>query len=88
MHRKTYLSKILKINGWECGIKEEDKIIKPIHPNSIMELETTVEPSSEADSRQLEAEEDIGYVVAELSKFSASPACCHYKEINWAGAKV
>eukprot|EP00957_Ditylum_brightwellii_P121084 9235803-Ditylum_brightwellii.AAC.1 len=103
MHTKTYLSKILKNYGWECGTKEEDKIIKPIHPGSIKELKTAIGPSSEAESNQLEAEEDfsyhsaigelifayvicrtdIGYTVAELSKFSASPACCHYKAIKW-----
>eukprot|EP00957_Ditylum_brightwellii_P046516 3530459-Ditylum_brightwellii.AAC.1 len=26
---------------------------------------------------------DIGYAVAELSKFSESPACCHYKAVKW-----
>eukprot|EP00957_Ditylum_brightwellii_P141732 10798488-Ditylum_brightwellii.AAC.1 len=70
---KTYLSKILKNHDWECGMKEEDKIIKPIHPNSIKELETIVGSLSEVESNQLEAEEDIGYAVAELSKFNASP---------------
>eukprot|EP00957_Ditylum_brightwellii_P053804 4076345-Ditylum_brightwellii.AAC.1 len=84
-------------------MKEEDKIINPIHPDSIKELETTIGPPSEAESNQLEAEEgfsyhstidelifayviyhaDIGYAVAELSKFSASPASCHYKAIKW-----
>eukprot|EP00957_Ditylum_brightwellii_P199707 15223857-Ditylum_brightwellii.AAC.1 len=82
MHAKKYLNKILKNHGWECGTKEEDKIIKPIHPNSIKELETTIDSSSEVESNQLGAEEDIGYAVAELSKFSASPACCHYKAIK------
>eukprot|EP00957_Ditylum_brightwellii_P202860 15332116-Ditylum_brightwellii.AAC.1 len=82
MHAKTYLSKILKNHDWECGTKEEDKIIKPIHPDLIKELETTVGPSSEAESKQLEAEEEIGYAVAKISKFSASPAHCHYKEIK------
>eukprot|EP00957_Ditylum_brightwellii_P210237 15364714-Ditylum_brightwellii.AAC.2 len=82
MHAKTYLSKILKNHGWECGTKEEDKIIEPIHPDSIKELETTVGPSFEAESNQLEAEEDIGYTIADLSKFSALPACCHYKAIK------
>eukprot|EP00957_Ditylum_brightwellii_P123461 9413021-Ditylum_brightwellii.AAC.1 len=102
MHAKTYLSKILKNHGSECGTKEEDKIIKPIHSDSIKELETTIGPTSEAESNQLEAEEDfsyhgaidelmfayviwradIGYAVAEPSKFSALPACCHYKVIK------
>eukprot|EP00957_Ditylum_brightwellii_P085765 6524442-Ditylum_brightwellii.AAC.1 len=82
MHVKTYLSKILKNRGWECGTKEEDKIIKPIHPDSIKELEATVGPTSEAESNQLEAEEDIGYTVAGVSKFSTSPAHCHYKTIK------
>eukprot|EP00957_Ditylum_brightwellii_P136818 10433136-Ditylum_brightwellii.AAC.1 len=82
MHAKTYLSKLLKNHGWECGTKEEDKIIEPIYPDSIKESETTVGPSSEAESNQLEVEEDIGYVVAKLSKFSASTACCHYKAIK------
>eukprot|EP00957_Ditylum_brightwellii_P180062 13716865-Ditylum_brightwellii.AAC.1 len=62
-------------HGWECGTKEDDKIIKPIHPDSIKELETTVGPSSEA--------ENIGYAVSKLSKFSSSPVHCHYKAIKW-----
>eukprot|EP00957_Ditylum_brightwellii_P191091 14550092-Ditylum_brightwellii.AAC.1 len=99
MHAKNYLSKIPKNHGWECRTKEEDKIIKPIHPDLIKELETMINPTFEAESNQLAPEEDffyygtigkfifsyvichtnIGYMVAELSKFSASPACCHYK---------
>eukprot|EP00957_Ditylum_brightwellii_P162674 12387755-Ditylum_brightwellii.AAC.1 len=87
MHVKTYLSKILKNHCWECGTKEKDKVIKPIHPDSIKELEIITGSTSEAESNQLEAEEgfsyhDNGYVVAKLSKLSASPACCHYKEIK------
>eukprot|EP00957_Ditylum_brightwellii_P026838 2029464-Ditylum_brightwellii.AAC.1 len=61
MHAKTYLSKVLKNHGRECGTKEEDKVIKPIHPDSIKELETTAGPSSEAESNQLEAEEGFSY---------------------------
>eukprot|EP00957_Ditylum_brightwellii_P171813 13079439-Ditylum_brightwellii.AAC.2 len=61
MYAKTYLSKILKNHGWECGRKEEEKIIEPIHPDSIKELETTVGSSSEAESNQLEAEEGFLY---------------------------
>eukprot|EP00957_Ditylum_brightwellii_P126812 9666636-Ditylum_brightwellii.AAC.1 len=83
MHVKTYLSKILKNHGWECGMKEEDKIIKPIYPDSIKELESAIGPSSEVESNQLEAKEDIGYTIAELSKFSALPAHCHCKAIKW-----
>eukprot|EP00957_Ditylum_brightwellii_P178605 13604810-Ditylum_brightwellii.AAC.1 len=82
MHAKTYLNKILKNHGWECATKEEDKIIQPIHPDSIKEFESAIVPSSEVESNQPEVEEDIGYGVAELSKFSASPACCHYKAIK------
>eukprot|EP00957_Ditylum_brightwellii_P017149 1293118-Ditylum_brightwellii.AAC.1 len=63
MHAKTYLSKILKNRGWECGMKEEDEIIKPIHPDLIKELESAIGPSSEVESIQLEEEEDIGYAV-------------------------
>eukprot|EP00957_Ditylum_brightwellii_P007676 580386-Ditylum_brightwellii.AAC.1 len=82
MHVKTYLSKILKNHGWECGTKEGDKMIEPIHPDSSKELESVIGPSYEVESNQLEAEEDIGYVDAELSKFSALPARCHYKAIK------
>eukprot|EP00957_Ditylum_brightwellii_P100512 7662657-Ditylum_brightwellii.AAC.1 len=74
MHAKTYLTRILKNHGWECGLKEENKIIKLIQPDSIKELETTTGPSSEA--------ENIRYAVAKLSKFSTSPVCCHYKAIK------
>eukprot|EP00957_Ditylum_brightwellii_P174657 13298664-Ditylum_brightwellii.AAC.1 len=85
MHTKTYLAKILKNCDWECGTKEEDKIIEPIHPDSIKELETTIGPTSEAESNQLEVEEGFSYcgeIVVKLSKFSASPVCCHYKAIK------
>eukprot|EP00957_Ditylum_brightwellii_P212240 15367126-Ditylum_brightwellii.AAC.1 len=58
MHTKTYLTKILKNHGWECGSKEEDKIIKSIHPDSIKELETTTGPLSEAESNPLKAEDE------------------------------
>eukprot|EP00957_Ditylum_brightwellii_P198803 15153478-Ditylum_brightwellii.AAC.1 len=50
MHTKMHLTTILKNHGWECRSKEEDKIIKPICPNSIKELKTTVGPISEAEN--------------------------------------
>eukprot|EP00957_Ditylum_brightwellii_P123389 9408028-Ditylum_brightwellii.AAC.1 len=76
MHAPTYLSKILKNHGWECCPKDEEKIIEPIHPNSIKELELSTGPESEA--------ENIGYAVTELSKLSTSPVQCHYKAVNHA----
>eukprot|EP00957_Ditylum_brightwellii_P207037 15351179-Ditylum_brightwellii.AAC.1 len=47
-------------------------------------------PTSEAESKQLEVKEGfshcgamgIEYAVAKISKFSTSPACCHYKAIK------
>eukprot|EP00957_Ditylum_brightwellii_P008340 631234-Ditylum_brightwellii.AAC.1 len=102
MHASTYLSKILKNHGWGCCPKDEEKIIEPIHPNSIKELKSVTGPESEAEYKQLEVEEcfsyqavirklifaymicqpDIGYAVAELSKFSTTPAQCHYKAVK------
>eukprot|EP00957_Ditylum_brightwellii_P097595 7432175-Ditylum_brightwellii.AAC.1 len=90
MHAKTYTTKVLKNHGWDFRMKEKDKIIKPINPDSIKELETTIGPTSEAESNQLGAEKGfsyhgaigIGYAVAKLSKFSTSPVCCHYKVIK------
>eukprot|EP00957_Ditylum_brightwellii_P136121 10381262-Ditylum_brightwellii.AAC.1 len=86
MHTKIYLNKILKNHGCECGTKEEDKIIKPIHPDSIKELETTVGPLSEAESNQLEAEEDFSYhsTIGEL--VFAYVICC--ADIGYTVAKL
>eukprot|EP00957_Ditylum_brightwellii_P087576 6667110-Ditylum_brightwellii.AAC.2 len=82
MHASTYLSKILKNCGWECCPKDEAKSIEHIHPNSIKELESTTSPESEVECKQREAKEDIGYAVAELSKFSTTPAQCHHKAVK------
>eukprot|EP00957_Ditylum_brightwellii_P021617 1630051-Ditylum_brightwellii.AAC.2 len=61
MHAKTCLGKILKNHGWECGMKEKDKIIEPIYPDLIKELKITIGPTSDAESNQLEAEEGFSY---------------------------
>eukprot|EP00957_Ditylum_brightwellii_P070852 5384120-Ditylum_brightwellii.AAC.1 len=80
MHTTTYLSKTLKNHGWECCPKDEEKIIEPIHPNSIKELESSTGPEPEAESKQLEIGK--GHAVAELSKSSTSPVQHHYKAVK------
>eukprot|EP00957_Ditylum_brightwellii_P145692 11093453-Ditylum_brightwellii.AAC.1 len=60
MHAITYLSKILKNHGWECCPKDEEKIIEPLHPNSIKELKTARQPTAKTESKKIESEEE-GY---------------------------
>eukprot|EP00957_Ditylum_brightwellii_P071369 5425597-Ditylum_brightwellii.AAC.1 len=75
---------------------------KPIHPDSVKELENAIGPEDDKEAIKLANEEgfsyqatigkllfiyvicrpDIGYTVAELSKFSNKPAQCHYKTIK------
>eukprot|EP00957_Ditylum_brightwellii_P053078 4024927-Ditylum_brightwellii.AAC.2 len=57
MHASTNLSKILKRHGWGCCPKEREKIVEPIHPNSIKELESSTGPESKAECKQLEVNE-------------------------------
>eukprot|EP00957_Ditylum_brightwellii_P068258 5181565-Ditylum_brightwellii.AAC.1 len=61
MHAITYLTNILKNHNWECCPKDEEKIIETIHPTSIKELESTARPDLEAESKQLEADEDSAH---------------------------
>eukprot|EP00957_Ditylum_brightwellii_P082006 6235741-Ditylum_brightwellii.AAC.1 len=76
MHASTYLSKVLKNHGWECCPKDEEKIIEHTHPDSIKELESTTGPESEAECKQLKAEEGCSYQAA-IGEVIFASAICH-----------
>eukprot|EP00957_Ditylum_brightwellii_P146815 11176709-Ditylum_brightwellii.AAC.1 len=67
---------MLKNHCWECCPKDEERIIEPIHPNSIKELESTTGPDSEAACKQLEAEEGFSYQAANVELIFAYVICC------------
>ena len=102
MHAQSYIAKILENHGWSAAGKGETRLVEPLHPSAMKELETTEGPENDADIASLEREAgfsyrtalgelifayvicrpDIGYAVAELSKFAARPARCHYLAVK------
>eukprot|EP00957_Ditylum_brightwellii_P039552 2992154-Ditylum_brightwellii.AAC.1 len=86
MHATAYLTNILKNHGWECCPKDEEKIIEPIHPNSIKELESAARPESEAESKQLEADKGFSYQAAIGKLIFAYVICC--PDIGYAVAEL
>eukprot|EP00957_Ditylum_brightwellii_P138081 10526849-Ditylum_brightwellii.AAC.1 len=86
MHASTHLLKILKNHGWECCSNDEEKIIEPIHPNSIKKLESTTSPYSETECEQLKAEEGFSYQAA-IKELIFSYVIC-YPDIGYAVAKL
>jgi hypothetical protein len=102
IHVGPYLDKILDGHGWNMAGKGESRLIEPIHPSAVKELETAVGPECPKAAAKLAADAgfkyrtcigeiifayvtfrpDIGYGVAELSKFSTNPAAVHYSTLK------
>eukprot|EP00957_Ditylum_brightwellii_P201977 15328028-Ditylum_brightwellii.AAC.1 len=70
--------KVAGPNEGECCPKDEEKIIKPIHLNSIKELELSTRPESEAESKQLEVDEHITCAMS----LQGSQACIPLPQTN------
>eukprot|EP00957_Ditylum_brightwellii_P163170 12424459-Ditylum_brightwellii.AAC.1 len=85
MHATMYLTKILKNHGWECCSKDEEMIIEPLHPNSMKELELTLGPDLEAESKQLEADKGFSHREAIGELIFRHAICC--PDIGYAVAK-
>ena len=47
MYCERYINKILENHGWDTPGKEDTKLIEPLHPDSIKELERTECPAME-----------------------------------------
>ena len=54
MHCQSYIEKILNNHGWDSPVKDDAKLIEPLHPDSIKELETTPGPQSQTEQQELE----------------------------------
>jgi hypothetical protein len=59
IHVETYIDKILKVHGWETASSTEDRLVEPLHPTAVRELEETAPPETEAES--LANEKDAGF---------------------------
>jgi hypothetical protein len=59
IHVETYIDKIIKVHGWETASSTEDRIVDPIHPSAVRELEETAPPETEAEC--LANEKDAGF---------------------------
>lgn len=44
IHVETCIDKILKVHGWETASPMEDRLVEPIHPSDVHELEDTDPP--------------------------------------------
>ena len=53
MHFQSYIENILNNHGWDTPLKDDKKLIEPLHPDSIKELETTPGPQSQTDQQEL-----------------------------------
>ncbi len=64
MHCKSYIEKILTIHGWQETSKNETRMVDPLNPSALKELETTQGPSDAGEAKALEAEMGFGYRAA------------------------
>jgi hypothetical protein len=53
------MENIIKVHGWETASPTEDRLVEPIHPSAVRELEETVPPETEAES--LASEKAAGF---------------------------
>jgi hypothetical protein len=51
IHVETYIDKILNVHGWETALPIEDRLVEPIHPSAVREMEETYPLDSEAESQ-------------------------------------
>jgi hypothetical protein len=102
IHVGPYIDKILDGHGWNMVGKVESRLVEPIHPSAIKELETATGLECTKAAAKLAEDAgfkhcigigeiifayvccspDIGYDVAELSKFSTNPAAVHYSTLK------
>ena len=47
MHCQSYIEKILSNHGWDTPMKDEGKLIEPLHPDGFKELERSVGPTTD-----------------------------------------
>jgi hypothetical protein len=70
IHIETHIDNILKVHGWETASSTEHRLVEPIHPSAVRELEETAPPETEAES--LANEKDTG-----LQKFCGRITICY-----------
>eukprot|EP00957_Ditylum_brightwellii_P122269 9324377-Ditylum_brightwellii.AAC.1 len=56
-----YLKKILQNKGWDKANKNKEKLIEPIHTNSVKELENTAGPEYNDEAIKLANKEGFSY---------------------------
>jgi hypothetical protein len=61
IHVAPYLDKILANHGWSEEGKQETRLVEPIHPSSIKELETSEGPEDPAAAKAIEAAAGFAY---------------------------
>ena len=61
MHAQSYISKILENHGWSTAGKGESRLIEPLHPSAVKELETTEGPENDAEIASLERDMGVSY---------------------------
>jgi hypothetical protein len=61
IHVETYIDKIIKVHGWETASPIEDRLVEPIHPSAVREMEETYPPDLEAESQANEKSAGFPY---------------------------
>jgi hypothetical protein len=61
IHFAPYLDKILVNNGWTEEGKQETRVIEPVHPSSIKELETSEVPDDATAAKTIETAAGFDY---------------------------
>lgn len=61
IHVAPYLDKIIATHGWSEEGNNETRLIEPLHPSSIKELETSEGPEDPAEARAIEKSAGFGY---------------------------
>ena len=59
MHCEKFFNKNLDNHGWNTQVKDDSKLIKPLHPDGVKELERTEFPTTEDEQWALN--EDFGF---------------------------
>jgi hypothetical protein len=75
IHVGPYIDKILNNHGWATAGKDEDRIIEPVHPSSIKEIESSEVPEDPAAAKAIDNTAGFKYRTAICEEIFAYITC-------------
>jgi hypothetical protein len=86
VHVGPYIDNILSNHGWTTAGKDDTKIIEPVHPNAIKEIETSEGPADPVAAKSIETTAGFKYRTAIGEAIFAYVTC--RMDIGYAIAKL